>query len=230
MKRTLLASVAALALAAGSTVALSQGGGGGGAGGSGAGGGTGGSGGGTMQQSPGGGGGAPGGGGATQQSPGGGGGAMKEGAPAGSAQTDRPDGARTGDTMRDQPGKQQQQQGQAPRERDGSKQGASDTKEGGSKQGASDTKEGGTKQGDTAGTKGGASSNVSLHHRAEDDHPPDGAHLVGPARDQRQLQREGRHGGAAHRTHRAAAGDHHRDPADMARLHVFRLSGRDHRG
>ena len=182
MKRTLLASVAALALAAGSTVALSQGGGsGGGAGGSGAGGGTGGSGGGTMQQSPGGGGGAPG-GGTMQQSPSTGG-AVKEGAPAGSAQTDRPDGARTGDTMRDQPGKQQQQQGQAPRdrdgskqqqgqaprerdgskqqqgqaprERDGSKQGASDTKEGGSKQGASDTKQG-------AGAKGGASSSVSL--------------------------------------------------------------------
>ena len=109
----------------------------------------------------------------TQQSPGGGGGAMKEGAPAGSAQTDRPDGARTGDTMRDQPGKQQQQQGQAPRDRDGSKQqqgqaprdrdgskqGASDTKEGGSKQGASDTKQGGTT---AAGTKGGASSSVSL--------------------------------------------------------------------
>ena len=99
---------------------------------------------------------------------------MKEGAPAGSAQTDRPDGARTGDTMRDQPGKQQQQQGQAPRdrdgskqqqgqaprERDGSKQGASDTKEDGSKQGASErTKQGGTT---AAGAKGGASSSVSL--------------------------------------------------------------------
>jgi len=169
MKRTLLASVAALALAAGSTVALSQGGGGGGgSGGSGSGGGTGGSGGGTMQQSPGSGG--TGGGGAMQQSPGGGGGAMKEGAPAGSAQTDRPGGARTGDTMKDQPGKQQQQQGQAPRERDGTKQGAAEregagTKQGaserngtGTKQGASDTKQGGA----TAGTKGGASSNVSL--------------------------------------------------------------------
>jgi len=158
MKHTLLASVAALALAAGSTVALSQGGGsGGGAGGSGAGGGTGGSGGGTMQQSPGGGGGAAGGGG-MQQNPSTGG-AMKEGAPAVSAQTDSPGGARTGDTMRDQPGKQQHQQGQAPRERDGSKQGASDAKEGGSKQGASNTKQGGTT---AAGTKGGASSNVSL--------------------------------------------------------------------
>ena len=95
---------------------------------------------------------------------------MKEGAPAGSAQTDRPGGPRTGDTMRDQPGKQPQQQGQAPRDRDGTKQGAaerdgagtkqgaSDTKDGGSKQGASDTKQGGA----TAGTKGGASSNVSL--------------------------------------------------------------------
>jgi hypothetical protein len=178
MKRTFLASVAALALAAGSTVALSQGGGSGG--GAGAGGGTGGpgpggsSGGGTMQQSPGGGGGAPG-GGAMQQNPGAGGGAMKEGAPAGSAQTDRPSGARTGDTMKDQPGKQQQQQGQAPRERDGSKQqqgqaprerdgskqGASDMKNGGSKQGASDTKDGsGGKT--AAGAKGGASSSVSL--------------------------------------------------------------------
>jgi hypothetical protein len=166
MKHTLLASVAALALAAGSTVALSQGGGGGGgAGGSGAGGGTGGAGGGTMQQSPGSGG-APGGGGSMQQSPGGGGGAMKEGAPAGSAQTDRPGGARTGDTMKDQPGKQQQQQGQAPRDRDGSKQGASDTtRDGGTKQGTSDTKQGGSKQSASdkqgAGTKGGASS-VSL--------------------------------------------------------------------
>ena len=174
MKRTLLASVAALALAAGSTVALSQGGGsGGGAGGSGAGGGTGGSGGGTMQQSPGGGGGAPG-GGAMQQSPGDWRRRDEGRRPAGSAQTDRPDGARTGDTMRDQPGKQQQQQGQAPRERDGSKQqqGQAPRERDGSKQGASDMQRTRRLQAGrvrhqarsarTAGTKGGASSSVSL--------------------------------------------------------------------
>lgn len=157
MKRTLLASVAALALAAGSTVALSQGGGGGGgggAGGGGAGGGTG-----TMQQNPGGGGssGMSGGqsGGAMQQSPATGG-AMKEGTPAGSAQTDRPGGGK-------------QQQGQAPRE-GGSKQGASErngsgTKQGASerdgaatKQGASDTKQGGGTAGATAGRSGGSAS------------------------------------------------------------------------
>ncbi|MGB9368468.1 MAG: DUF1236 domain-containing protein, partial [Xanthobacteraceae bacterium] len=96
---------------------------------------------------------------------------MKEGAPAGSAQTDQPGGARTGDT-KGQPSKQQQ--GQAPRDRDGSKQGASERNGTGTKQGASE-RDGGTKQGasDTttkqgaggtpaAGTKGGASSSVSL--------------------------------------------------------------------
>ena len=144
MRRTLLVSVAALALAAGGQAAFSQGGGGGG----GAGGGTG-----TMQQSP------------------GGGGAMKEGAPAGSAQTDRPGGGpRTGDTMRDQPGKQPQQQGQAPPERDQQQgqaprerdqQGQAPRDRDGSKQGASDTKQG-TGGTTAAGTKGGASSNVSL--------------------------------------------------------------------
>ena len=109
-----------------------------------------------------------------QQSPGGGGGAMKEGAPAGSAQTDRPSGARTGDTMKDQPGKQQQQQGQAPRDRDGTKQGSRLRANGaGTKQGASEHEERRHQAGrirhqarvrrqDAAGAKGGASSSVSL--------------------------------------------------------------------
>jgi Protein of unknown function (DUF1236) len=179
MRKTLLVSVAALALAAGGNLAFSQGGGGGGggSGASGSGGGTG-----TTQQNPSGGGG--GGGGTMQQSPATGG-AVKEGAPAGSAQTDRPGGPRTGDSTRDQPGKQQQQQGQAPRE-GGSKQGASErngsgtkqgaaerdgsgTKQGaaerdgsGTKQGASDTKQGGGSAGTTAGRSGGASNSVSL--------------------------------------------------------------------
>jgi hypothetical protein len=64
--------------------------------------------------------------------------------------------------MKDQPGKQPQQQGQRDRDRDGSKQGASDTKDSGSKQGASDTKQGGTSAGTTAGRTGGSSS-VSLN-------------------------------------------------------------------
>jgi hypothetical protein len=179
MRKTLLASVAALALAAGGNLAFSQGGGGSGAGG-GAGGSGGGTGGGTMQQSPGGGGGGmsggASGGGTMQQSPATGG-AVKEGAPAGSAQTE-PQMAPGG--QKGQPSKQQQ--GQAPRDRDGSKQGASERNDTGTKQGASERdggtkqgaseRDGGTKQGasDTkqgggttaAGTKGGASSSVSL--------------------------------------------------------------------
>ena len=82
---------------------------------------------------------------------------MEEEETAGSAQTDRPGGARTGDTMKDQPGKQQQQQGQAPRGRDGCqaasggrlrantmglRSGASDAQQGDSKQGASDAEDG----------------------------------------------------------------------------------------
>jgi len=154
MRRTLLISVAALALAAGGQAAFSQGGGGG-AGGGGAGGGTGSP---TMNQNPGGGAGGP----AMNQNPGGGGGAAPGGAtreppPAGSAQTETAPGAEKG-----QPGKQQ---GQVPR-KDGSKQGAAERHEGGTKQGVSETntKQGAseTKQGGPAASGGMASKNVSL--------------------------------------------------------------------
>ncbi len=42
-----------------------------------------------------------------------------------------------------------------------------------------------------------------VHRRAEDHDPPDRADQLGAARDQRQLRRQGRHRGAAHRARRA---------------------------
>ena len=131
MRKTLLVSVAAFALAAGGNLAFSQGGGG-------SGGGTGSP---SMQQSPSGGSGAGMSGGAgTNQS----GGARSEQPSAGSAQTETAPGGQKGS-----------KQGQTER-RDGSKQGTNERREGGSKQGASE-REGGTRQG-ASETKGGSST------------------------------------------------------------------------
>lgn len=163
MRRTLLISVAVIALAAGGQAAFSQGGSGGGTGGSGAGGGTGSP---TMNQSPPSGGGA---GGATMnQSPSGAGGsattggATRESPAAGSAQSepqmvpggqkDRPSKQQQGQAPA-QPGKQQQ--GQAPAPSGGSKQGASGTT---TKQGAAESTT--TKQGASGGSM--TSKSVSL--------------------------------------------------------------------
>lgn len=138
MRRTLLISVAALALAAGGQVFAQGSGGGGGAGG--AGGGTGGPGpggssGGTMQQSPSGG------------SSGTSGGATRESPSGGSAQTEPAPGGQKGT-----------KQGQT-EQRGGAKQGASE-RNGGSKQGASE-REGGTRQGASEGTKQGGSAGTT---------------------------------------------------------------------
>jgi hypothetical protein len=148
MRRTLLISVAALALAAGGQVFAQTSGSGGGST-SGAGGGSGS----TMQQSPSGGTGGSGmSGGASTSQPSGA--TTREQPSTGSAQTETAPGGQKGS---------KQQQGQT-EHRNGSKQGATERREGGSKQGASEgtTKQGGS-AGTTAGRSGGGSSHVTLN-------------------------------------------------------------------